>query len=248
MPAQMAAETCDLVRLVRHPHNLGGSAARNTGIDAATGDLIALCDVDDLWLPHKLSAQISALTNAAGDHDGDWDKCFSASNCLLEYANGERKRCNKQPPDDKQPLWRYFLEQDGALQTSTLVVPANLAKRVRFRAGLARHQDWDFVIRLQQAGARLIYLHDCLSVYRLRKDPVRVSRNPRAALNSVIWFRQMLGQIEADVMQRFFFSKLITRSGIASPVSMARATLGAIALSPGTTFKSLIAAYRSRRR
>ncbi len=38
--------------------NAGTAAARNTGILAATGDLIALLDHDDLWLPDKLTRQV----------------------------------------------------------------------------------------------------------------------------------------------------------------------------------------------
>jgi hypothetical protein len=40
--------------VIRHPKNRGLSAARNTGLEAASHDWIALLDSDDEWLPHHL--------------------------------------------------------------------------------------------------------------------------------------------------------------------------------------------------
>ncbi len=68
-------------RLVRHPTNLGLSAARNTGVEAASQQWIALLDSDDEWLPHHLATlwpyrnghvllASAALRCRAGSHSG----------------------------------------------------------------------------------------------------------------------------------------------------------------------------------
>jgi len=42
-------------RVIRHPENRGLSAARNTALEAATQQWVALLDSDDEWLPHHLA-------------------------------------------------------------------------------------------------------------------------------------------------------------------------------------------------
>ena len=44
---------------VIYQSNRGVSAARNRGVGASTGQLIAFLDSDDLWLPRKLSRQVA---------------------------------------------------------------------------------------------------------------------------------------------------------------------------------------------
>ncbi len=44
------------VRLYRNPHRLGIGANFEQAIRLCTGDVIALCDQDDVWLPNKLAA------------------------------------------------------------------------------------------------------------------------------------------------------------------------------------------------
>lgn len=52
------------VKFLRHTSNRGASAARNTGVRAATGHFIAFLDSDDEWLPEKLDRQVRCFEQA----------------------------------------------------------------------------------------------------------------------------------------------------------------------------------------
>ena len=60
----VAARFGTAVRIERLERNLGISAARNHGWRVATGELVALLDSDDAWLPGKLAAQVPQFENA----------------------------------------------------------------------------------------------------------------------------------------------------------------------------------------
>lgn len=54
---------CNRIRVIRQ-ENAGPAAARNRGIAASSGELIAFLDSDDLWLPEKLERQVKLLQSA----------------------------------------------------------------------------------------------------------------------------------------------------------------------------------------
>jgi glycosyltransferase involved in cell wall biosynthesis len=62
------------IKYIQHETERGGSAARNTGIRAASGVFIAFLDDDDEWLPKKLQIQMDVFENTPPDVGF----CFSA--------------------------------------------------------------------------------------------------------------------------------------------------------------------------
>ncbi|GIE98571.1 glycosyltransferase family 2 protein [Paractinoplanes rishiriensis] len=72
------------VRVLVNDRSPGLAGARNTGILAASGDLIGFCDDDDEWLPGRLSAQVAAL-ESSGAH-------FACCGIRVRYEQDEFDR------------------------------------------------------------------------------------------------------------------------------------------------------------
>lgn len=170
------------IRLVRHATNLGGGAARNSGIDAARGDWIALLDSDDEWLPDKLERQFARI-----EADGEGPDIVAAANVLMRVHGEPDRPYNAYPRPAGTPLSEWYLIGKCTYQTSTLLLPTVLARTVRFDPRLKRHQDWDFTLRLEAAGARFSYVHDCLAIYDSPPAQTRISQ-VRTSQPTLDWF------------------------------------------------------------
>lgn len=78
---EFARRHSDMQILVIHQENRGPSAARNAGMKAASGDLIAFLDDDDVWVSQKTERQLSVF---AADPQLDLLGC--ASNVVKLYG------------------------------------------------------------------------------------------------------------------------------------------------------------------
>src|SRR5690554_6608061 len=58
------------IKFIAHIENLGGNAARNTGLMAATGYYISFLDSDDEFYTSKISSQVAWL-NDAGNYNSN---------------------------------------------------------------------------------------------------------------------------------------------------------------------------------
>ena len=72
------------VEVICHSENRGLPAARNTGIRAASGDLVAFLDADDKWRPQKLKSQVQYMreTPEAGAVYSDFTRIDEAGEVI----------------------------------------------------------------------------------------------------------------------------------------------------------------------
>ncbi|KZN58213.1 hypothetical protein N473_05580 [Pseudoalteromonas luteoviolacea CPMOR-1] len=130
----------DKIKLLKHEVNRNGSAARNTGILASSGDYIALLDCDDFWMPNYIGTCIENI---------------QALKCDGLYANlnvwhdveGNQKTKYSSRDMSKGETPTEFILGSGFAQTSSFFLSAHSAKAVLFDEQLRRHQDYDFFIR-----------------------------------------------------------------------------------------------------
>lgn len=142
------------IRIIETHDRVGGSEARNIGVREANGDLIALLDDDDEWYKDKIASQIK-LMEKKGISEHDDFLCFTS---LHRYKQITDLKYQKIPNIDyedsgKIKISDYLFETKGLrnigfIQTSTVLVPKRLLMETPFTKGLVKHQDWDWLLRL----------------------------------------------------------------------------------------------------
>ncbi|NEX22623.1 glycosyltransferase [Thiorhodococcus mannitoliphagus] len=157
------------LRLIRQ-ENQGSAVARNAGLAASQGELIAFLDSDDCWLPGKLTAQVSYLR----DHP-EIGVVFSRWQVWKPDPDGGFRRPlipEREKPSEQRPKivpersgWLYNrLLFSSLLHTITVMARRTLIEQVgEFDPQLKRGQDYDYWIR----ASRVSEIHQLNTVFAL---------------------------------------------------------------------------------
>lgn len=132
---------------IEHESNLGGSAARNTGIRQARGKFVAFLDDDDEWLPEKLDKQLSCLVRSSPEvalvYTGYENVCSDPE--LIAYIGKFHF------PTLKGNLLKELLEENRVGTTSSVLCKRDALLAVGlFDESLAASQDYDLFLRLAE--------------------------------------------------------------------------------------------------
>ena len=164
------------VRLIRQ-ENAGVSAARNRGLEEATGPLIAFCDADDLWLPGKLRIQTELLAGEPG--------ASAAFSGVLEVD----ERLDPSGPIPCPPLheitvldllWHRTGEIPPQIPSTLLARKEKLDAAGGWDPDLSDAADWDLAVRLRRLG-RFVGTCEPLVRYRVHSASMSSKTRLRAA-------------------------------------------------------------------
>src|SRR5262249_29643317 len=147
--------------------NQGGGAARNAGIDRARGRFIAFLDSDDVFLPDHLRTMRAMLEGTA--------RTVGYARMIVDRGQG---RTVLKPPRAIAPgehMATYLLCDRGFVPTITVVVEAEMARRVRYNTQVRAAEDTDFAIRLFLEGNRFVMAEAPGAVWKDIADPNRTS-------------------------------------------------------------------------
>jgi glycosyltransferase involved in cell wall biosynthesis len=199
------------IRVFRQ-ENRGEGGARNTGLDHARGDIVALLDADDVYLPTALADFVARF---AADPEVD-----------VLYADGTY--CDA----ELRPIMRMAEHRHGrheghileplVLAPNTVSVPSCMAVRrctvdarpTRFDETLEYGVDWDFWIALAR-HARFGYLDRCTTRYRIhtsnmtRSSTVRRRKRQLAAGRLKILYGDWFAELSVATRARFLYNLLV---------------------------------------
>lgn len=220
---------------IRLPANRGAGAARNVGAKRAVGEFLGFLDSDDEWLPDKLSSQLQEFRRAGSMSSGLLVSCRVDARTV----NGEMQVWPKQLKCAAISVGDYLFVHGGFLQTSSFLMRRMDFLKIGFREDLARHQDFDLLLRWEIAGFRIRMLEEVLMILhwedqhvRLRSAPAMVtlklfreykeylSEKARSNFLYVHWFKRFWmgdGPVELGnccVGERFSFADLVLQNKI----------------------------------
>jgi glycosyltransferase involved in cell wall biosynthesis len=177
------------IRLL-HLDGCGVSTARNHGMRAARGALIAFLDADDVWFPGKLQAQVNYMNAHAevGVVFGGFLKWEAGTGGKFSQANDLMSDCSAiTSPELARSGWLYSRLLMGLLvgMNTAMVRRSVLAAIGGFNTSLRQAEDYDFWLKASRV-AEMHALEGPVALYRIHPASAMHRLAPDNALINVL--------------------------------------------------------------
>jgi len=159
----------DKVVFIRNEANLGRCASRNIGNAAATGDILAVLDADDLSMPKRAELTVARFQAGAVFVHG------------AAYQTDAVGRDGGLAPTDVFNKEKAIEKLTAGIVHSTVAYTKEIANRYKYQEGEpARLGVDDFALFMQMAvdGVKFDYIPAALAAYRVNEFGITSTRNP----------------------------------------------------------------------
>jgi glycosyltransferase involved in cell wall biosynthesis len=145
--------------------NRGPSAARNAGIRAARGELIAFLDSDDGWQPEYLAAQTEFLRQ-----NPSLDLVYCDGIHVGEGELAGRNQMRGSPSRGAADFRALLTGECTVLTSLTLARTSAVLRAGLFDEAISYAEDYDLWLRMARQGSKIGYHPSILGWHRLRPD------------------------------------------------------------------------------
>jgi hypothetical protein len=183
----------------------GACAARNLGLRAASSPSVAFLDDDDWLLPNKMALQLDVL-----DHSSD-PRLIVAGQAMYRREGTKQSVVPAVTYRGDQGIADYLFARRrlsmgrNLIPTPTWLLSTSLALEVGWNDALARHQDWDFLLRAEQLGATVAQLDSPVAV--VWQESARSITSSPMARSSMDWATTWRDQWSEQLFLEFVWSQ-----------------------------------------
>ena len=195
------------LRILALPQSVGGSDARNAGVQNARAKWIAFLDDDDEWLPEKLDKQLAAASRALGEFP------IIATEVTAKSPCGDFQ-WPRRFPELAEPMCEYLFNRkslfrgEGQVQTSMLLTPRALLERIPFTSGLRRHQDSEWYLRVSEVpGVEFHFVQESLVHWHIEENRDAIT-NREDWRSSLDWLRSNRSRMTPRAYAGFISTQL----------------------------------------
>jgi glycosyltransferase involved in cell wall biosynthesis len=177
--AEVAERFGERFRVVRNEENLGPAGARNHALSVARGELIALLDADDLWLPECLEEQVALYDSSEAEEPGVGIVTCDAR--IMRPGGVASHTFRDSVPGPAQPTVSELLVQNSIY--GSFIVPRAIAEQIGgFSPECFGTEDHDLCVKVLERGYRAVSNPKALAIYRVQSGSVssdfaRMARN-----------------------------------------------------------------------
>lgn len=168
------------VKFIDLQKNKGTGAARNCGIEAATGDKIAFLDADDRWKPEKLKVQLDFM------HKYRAACCYSSYELMDESGKLLNKKVNA-----LSRLSYKKLERANYIGNLTAIYDVKQLGKL-YAPQMRKRQDWALWLDVLKKIKIAYGVQESLAFYRIRENSVSRNKWKLLAYNYQV-YRKHLG-------------------------------------------------------